>query len=107
MKPGDVVVGLLPGAAETKVRPGVVVASELYLAERPDVLVGILTTKPPSHAGTTDYRLRDWQSAGLRAPSFFRAYLLTIYRSNVTVIGSLSERDWESVRICIRSALAI
>ena len=81
------VVGLLPGAAETKVRPGVVVASELYLAERPDVLVGILTTKPPSHAGTTDYRLRDWQSAGLRAPSFFRAYLLTIYRSNVTVIG--------------------
>ena len=81
------VVGLLPGAAETKVRPAVVVASEMYLAERPDVLVGILTTKQPSPATSSDYRLHDWQSAALRTPSFFRAYLLTIHRSNVTMIG--------------------
>jgi hypothetical protein len=45
LKPGDVVIGMLPGAAETKVRPAVVIASETYLVERPDVLVGILTTK--------------------------------------------------------------
>jgi hypothetical protein len=38
---------MLPGAAETKVRPAVAIASEAYLVERPDVLVGILTTKPP------------------------------------------------------------
>jgi len=35
----------LQGAAETKVRPAVAIASDLYLVERPDVLVGILTTK--------------------------------------------------------------
>ena len=45
MKPGDVVVGMLAGAAETKVRPAVVIASGAYLVERPDVLDGILTTK--------------------------------------------------------------
>ena len=39
MKPGDVVVGMLPGAAETKIRPAVVIASDIYLVERPDVLV--------------------------------------------------------------------
>jgi mRNA-degrading endonuclease toxin of MazEF toxin-antitoxin module len=47
LKPGDVVVGVLVGAVETKVRPAVVIASATYLAERPDALVGILTTKLP------------------------------------------------------------
>ena len=48
MKPGDVVVGMLSGAVETKIRPAVVIASPTYLVERPDVLVGILTTKSPN-----------------------------------------------------------
>jgi len=39
LRPGDVVVGVLAGALETKVRPAVVIASSTYLAERPDVLV--------------------------------------------------------------------
>jgi hypothetical protein len=45
LNPGDVAVGVLAGALETKVRPAVVIASSTYLVERPDVLVGILTTK--------------------------------------------------------------
>lgn len=53
-------VGVLVGAQETKVRPAVVIASAAYLAERPDVLVGILTTKLPRAPGSTDYILRDW-----------------------------------------------
>jgi len=48
LKPGELVVAMLPGAVETKVRPAVIIASEKYLAERPDVIVGILTTKIPS-----------------------------------------------------------
>lgn len=107
MSPGDVVVGVLVGAHETKVRPAVVIASGTYLAERPDVLVGILTTKLPKMAGATDYILRDWQSAGLRAESCFRAYVLTAHRSELTVIGHLSGHDWESVRTRVRAAFAI
>ena len=42
MKLGDVVVGVLVGTNETKVRPAIVIASATYLVERPDVLVGIL-----------------------------------------------------------------
>ena len=53
------VVGVLVGARETKVRPAVVIASTTYLAERPDVLVGILTTKLPNLPGTTDHILLD------------------------------------------------
>lgn len=42
--------------------------------------------------------LGDWQSAGLRAASCFRAYVLTAHRSELAVIGHLSGRDWESVK---------
>ena len=106
MKPGDVVVGVLVGAQESKVRPAVVIASATYLAERPDAVVGILTTKFPRTPATTDY-VQDWRSAGLRAESCFRAYVLTAQRSELTVIGHLSSRDWESVRVRVRTAFAI
>jgi mRNA interferase MazF len=107
LRPGDVVVGVLVGAQETKVRPAVVIASTMYLTERPDVLVGILTTKLPKAPGTTDYMLVDWRAAGLRAESCFRAYVLTTHRSELTVIGHLSARDWESVKARVRAAFSI
>ena len=101
------VVGVLVGAQETKVRPAVVVASTTYLTERPDVLVGILTTKMSRPLGTTDYRVVDWRAAGLRTESLFRAYILTTHRSELTVIGHLSSRDWESVKARVRAAFSI
>jgi mRNA interferase MazF len=107
LKPGDVVVGVLAGALETKVRPAVVIASSTYLVERPDVLVGILTTKLPKTTTSTDCVLMDWQLTGLRAESYFRAYVLTTHRSELTVIGHLSDRDWNQVRTCVRVAFAI
>ena len=107
MNPADVVVGVLIGARETKVRPAVVIASATYLAERPDAVVGILTTKLPRNVGTTDYILQDWRNAGLRAESCFRAYVLTAHRSELTVIGHLSARDWDGVKARIRAAFAI
>jgi mRNA interferase MazF len=107
LRPGDVVVGLLQGALITKVRPAVVIASSNYLVERPDVLLGILTTKFPATLASTDYLLLEWQAAGLRAPSCFRAYVLTIHRSELTVIGHLSEQDWNRVQACVRTAFSI
>ncbi len=97
---------MLPGAAETKVRPAVVIASDIYLVERPDVLVGILTTKLPRRASSMDYVLLDWQRSGLRSVSCFRAYVLTIHRSNLTVVGHLSEQDWTEVKARVRIAFA-
>ena len=107
MRPGDVVIGMLPGAAETKVRPAAVISSDTYLVEPPDVLNGILSTKLPRKATSTDYVLLDWQPAGLRAVSCFRACVPTIHRSELTVIGHLSEQDWTQVRACVRAAFAI
>ena len=107
MKAGDVVVGVLPGAVVTKARPAVVIASDTYLVERPDVLVGILTTKSSRAFASTDYILQDWQAAGLRAESCFRAFVITVHRSELTVIGRLTVRDWSGVRNCVRKAFAV
>jgi mRNA interferase MazF len=85
----------------------VVIASDTYLAERPDVIVGILTTKVPSPLASTDYLLRDWKVAGLRSQSYFRAYILTLRRSNVTVIGNLSSEDWAQVKHRVLRAFAV
>ena len=79
MKPGDVVVGILEGAVETKVRPAVVISSTTYLVERPDVLVGILTTRPPKPTASTDHALQEndrhlcshsWSPHGSRATGY-------------------------------------
>ena len=48
MKPGDVVIGLLPGVVETKARPAVVIASGEYLRDRPDAILGTVTTRIPA-----------------------------------------------------------
>lgn len=100
-------VGVLAGALETKVRQAVVIASSTYLVERPDVLVGILTTKLPKTTASTDCVLMDWQLAGLRTESYFRAYVLTTHHSELTVIGHLSDRDWNRVKACVRAAFSI
>jgi hypothetical protein len=106
LKPGDVVVGGLAGALETKVRPAVVIASSTYLVEHPDVLVGILTTKLPKTTTSSDCVLIDWHLSGLRAESYFRTYVLTAHCSELTVIGHLTDRDWNNgppgVRLLIR-----
>jgi len=107
LRPGDVVVALLPGARVTKVRPAVVVSTELYHRERPDPIVGILTTQIPDPLKATDHLLVNWREASLRAPSCFRLYLITVLRTDVAVIGRLSERDWAEVQARLRCGLAV
>jgi mRNA interferase MazF len=89
------------------VRPAVVIANDRYRAEKPDVLVAILTTKIPARLDSTDYILTDWLLAGLRAQSCFRAFVITMHRSNLTVIGHVSARDWTGVTACVRKAFAV
>lgn len=103
-KAGDVVTLEFPGATGTKRRPAVVLSSDLYHIHRPDVIVGVLTTNLASATAPTDYVLQDWGSAGLRAPSAFRAYLAIVPSSAIHRIGRLSDQDWDAVRHRVRLA---
>jgi mRNA interferase MazF len=104
--PGDVVTVDFPGVTGIKRRPAIVLSSETYHSNRPDVIIGLITSQTKG-LGVTDYTLQDWQAAGLRTASVFRSFIVTLPRSaNLVVIGQLSERDWKGVRACVKVALA-
>ncbi len=102
---GDVVSPEFPGAPIAKRRPAVIPSSDAYHARRPDLIVGLLTGQVAGPVGPTDHLLVDWQSAGLRKPSMFRAFLATVpLAATITPIGRLSDPDWQAVRACVARA---
>jgi mRNA interferase MazF len=105
LRPGDVVVGAFPGARITKTRPAVVLSTEDYHRHRPDVVLGLITTRLPGTSSPTDCEIRDWRQAGLHAPSYFRLYLVTLSQREVRVIGRLSDPDWRNVLGCFQIGL--
>jgi mRNA interferase MazF len=106
-RPGDVVVVDFPGVQKNKMRPALVVSTDLYHATRPDVVLAVLTKQVAKATGPTDYVLQDWQAAGLRFPSLFRAFFNTFVATKPVLIGHLSDRDWAEVQARLRLALAV
>ena len=103
---GDIVVADFPGAMGLKRRPTVVVSSQTYHATRPDVILGLITSQTAGAIRPTDYALQDWSAAGLRLPSAFRAFLVTLPRSAVSAkIGNVTNRDLDGIRQCVKTAL--
>jgi mRNA interferase MazF len=104
MKAGTVVTAEFQGVVSTKRRPAVVVSSEAYHRERPDVILAVVTSQINKSISATDYVLQDWQTAGLNKPSAVRIFLFTIPQSKITEIGELSERDWTKVKTRLQIA---
>lgn len=107
LKAGDVVTGLFARSQTNKARPAVVISSDVYHANRPDVVIGFLTTQVAVANAPTDYALQDWKVAGLLQPSAFRSFFVTVRASEVTKIGHLSETDWNEVQARLKLAIAI
>jgi mRNA interferase MazF len=105
-RPGEVVIADFPGATAMKRRPAVVLSSDLYHKTRPDVIIGLVTSQTAAAIERTDYVLQDWASIGLKRPSAFRSFVVTIPRSAVLGrIGRLSSNDWAAVRERVKLAL--
>ena len=108
LRPGDVVVVDFPGVTGMKRRPAVVLSSDAYHSARPDVIPGLITSQVAGSIGSNDHALADWSAAGLRLPSLFRCFLVTVPRAAVYhVAGHLSDQDWLAVRAKLGIALAI
>ena len=108
MTSGEVVLVNFQGARGVKRRPDVVVSTDAYHQSRPDVVLAVITTQIDSAISPTDYLLKDWHLAGLKNPSAFRSYFGTYERRSLaTVIGKLSERDWQEVQGRLRIAISI
>lgn len=74
---GDVVTVDFPGVTGIKRRPAVILSSTTYHQNRPDIIVGLITTQTTA-LGATDYVLQDWLLAGLRVASVFRSFIVTL-----------------------------
>ncbi len=107
MKPGTIVIAQAPGIVESKRRPSLVVSSEFYHSDRPDLILAIISTKIEKATSETDYILKDWKSAGLFRPSFVRMFLFSVVASNVERIGELSKQDWDAVQANLRLAVEV
>lgn len=105
MRPGDVVIVDFVGATGVKRRPAVVISSDAYHRQRPDVILGVITSNTSSATTEFDYVLGDWRAAGLHSPSAFRAYFSMSTSKAVKVVGKLSVRDWEKVQERIKKAI--
>ena len=102
--PGDIVSVDFPGATGIKRRPAIVLSSKTYHALRPDIIVGLITSRTKG-LGITDYMLQDWKVAGLRIESVFRSFIVTLPKSTgMTPIGHVSEQDWVAIRNCLKIA---
>ena len=90
-----------------KSRPAVIISSELYHSNRPDVVICFLTTQIAGTNSPTDYVLFDWREAGLAQPSAFRSFFVTVRKTDVNKVGRLSDTDWNEVQARLKLALEI
>ncbi len=105
MKPGTVVIADFPGVQNTKRRPAVVVSSEQYAKERPDVILAVVTSQIHKANASTDHVIRDWSAAGLAKPSAIRMFLFTLPKNQTIEIGELSDFDCDEMVKRVRIAL--
>lgn len=99
LKAGDVVVADFPGVTGVKRRPAVVVSTDAYHLHRPDVMLGAITTNLAVAKTPMDFAFNDWAAAGLRRPSAFRTFLVTLPQTQIlATIGRVSNADWAAVQ---------
>lgn len=108
LKSADVIIADFPGVTGVKRRPAVVISTMDYHTTVGDVILGAVTTNLTIATTPTDHLIVDWTEAGLRRPSAFRSFLVTLPQSKILeVIGGLSSSDWQEVKACVRKAIAV
>jgi len=107
MKAGTLITANFPGVVSSKRRPAVVVSSEIYHRERPDVILALITTNVAKATSATDYVLQDWSAANLNRPSAVRNFLFTLPKSEVAEIGKLLVHDWSEVQKRLRISIEV
>lgn len=98
---GDIVLVPFPFTDQSaaKKRPAVVISSQAYNSERPDLIIMAVTSqiKPTSSIG--EIIVQDWQGAGLLKPSAIKPVITTIEKPLVIkTMGRLKEDDQQAVR---------
>ena len=98
---GDVVLVPFPFTDQTatKKRPAVVVSSDAYHRDRPDVILMAVTSQARPAAGLGEVAVQHWKQAGLLKPSVLKPLLATVQRGLVIrKLGRLEAQDRDALR---------
>jgi mRNA interferase MazF len=91
-----------------KLRPAVVVSSDRYSRDTPDIVIASITGNLNALAHPGDHRIVDWGGAGLLRPSLAQTKLATIEASIVVrKLGQLTPSDLGALDRGLREALAL
>jgi mRNA interferase MazF len=101
MSSGDLVLVPFPftDQSATKRRPAVVVSSDAYHRERPDLVILAVTSQTRPAAGVGEAVIAKWKEAGLLRPSVLKPVVATVERGLVLrKLGRLEEEDRRALR---------
>lgn len=105
---GDVVLGPSPftDQSATKRRPAVVVSSDAYHRERPELIIVAVTSQARPYAALGEAAVARWKEAGLLRPSVLKPVVTTIERGLVLrKLGRLEGEDLQAFRKLIGEIL--
>jgi mRNA interferase MazF len=103
---GDIVLVAFPFTDQSaaKRRPEVIVSTERYNSERPDLIIMAVTSQARPAGTLGEVQVKDWQAAGLIKPSAVKPVITTIERPLVLRrLGRLKEAD----QAALKGALAV
>lgn len=98
---GDIVLVPFPFTDQSTVkkRPTVVVSSDIYNRQRPDIIIMAVTSQIRSDSYFGDIVISEWQPAGLLKPSVIKPIITTIEKPLVIkTLGQLNKEDRNFLR---------
>ncbi len=98
---GEVLLVPFPFANQAggKKRPAVVISSDAYNTQRPDLLIMAITSQAQAGPDFSAFQITEWKTAGLLKPSFAKPVLTTLEQTLVIrSMGTLSATDQHSLR---------
>ena len=105
---GDVILVPFPftDQSTSKRRPAVVVSSDAYHGERPDLIILAITSQVRPQASLGEAAVIKWKEAGLLKPSVFKPVVTTLERGLVVrKLGRLEDEDRAALRKVIDEIL--
>jgi mRNA interferase MazF len=93
---GDIVLVPFPFTDQSTVkkRPAVIVSSDAYNLQRPDVVIMAVTSQMRSADHFGDMAIADWRGAGLLKPSVIKPIFATVEKGLIIKkLGLVSDQD--------------
>ena len=105
---GDIVLVPFPFTDQSTVkkRPAVIVSSDAYNLQRPDIVIMAVTSQMYSADRFGDTIITEWQAAGLLKPSVFKSIFTTIEKGLILKrLGRIGNQDRSALREMLQTIL--